>query len=342
MAGIRTYGRHVRVGNWSEDVVLDEEMLKDFLEKKEKGELVFQKTNLVKQNMLKKIDLTVTTDGWLHFGDVVILVNPGGDQGEHSLGWQTKRDAAAVSMHLDPSSAAMSSLTQTPREVTATRAVESCGRTAFVVTSVDGTPEGETVKYNQSFAFRLKDAFAGELYLASDQRTFLKCARRSRLQEVSLSSHTSFFTCWQVVYLDPQERMENEGLPVPVNKKVLITHCKTNQCLAVLGNYVLWTAYGKEYEVVAQTFLDSHKAEREMNHWLLVTADPAVQGQAMTDRPHAMAAMSATEDSQHRGTEGGAEEEQNMYVRHKTLPRSATSEDTAGQERKPSALTGRG
>lgn len=56
-----------------------------------------------------------------------------------------------------------------------------------------------------------------QLYLASDQRTFLKCARRSRLQEVSLSSHTSFLTCWQVVYLDPQERMENEGLPVPVS-----------------------------------------------------------------------------------------------------------------------------
>ncbi|XP_048829728.1 cilia- and flagella-associated protein 161 isoform X2 [Brienomyrus brachyistius] len=260
--------------------------------------------------MLKKIDLTVTTDGWLHFGDVVMLVNPGGDQGEHSLGWQG-RDAAAVSMHLDPGSTAMSSLTQAPREVTATRAVESRARTAFVITSVDGTPEGETVKYNQNFAFRLKDAFAGELYLASDQRTFLRCARGSCLQEVSLTSHPSFLTCWQVVCLDPQERMENEGLPVPVNKKVLITHCKTNQCLAVLGNYVLWTAYGKEYEVVAQTFLDSHKAEREMNHWLLVTADIAVQGQAMRDRPHTMASMSATEDSAHCGAKGGAEDERN-------------------------------
>lgn len=64
--------------------------------------------------------------------------------------------------------------------------------------------------------------------------------------------------------------------------------------------------------MVAQTFRDSHKAEREMNHWLLVTGDPAVQGQAMTDRPHPMAAMSATQDSQHHDTKGGAEEEPNM------------------------------
>ncbi|CDQ89848.1 unnamed protein product [Oncorhynchus mykiss] len=33
------------------------------------------------------------------------------------------------------------------------------------------------------------------------------------------------------------------------NSKVLISHCKTNQALAVLGQHILWTPFGKEYEV---------------------------------------------------------------------------------------------
>ncbi|CAG13076.1 unnamed protein product, partial [Tetraodon nigroviridis] len=59
------------------------------------------------------------------------------------------------------------------------------------------------------------------------------------------------------------------------NEKVLIIHCKTNQALAALGHQVLRTTYGKEYEVTAHTFLDSHKAEQEENHWVMCTSDPA-------------------------------------------------------------------
>lgn len=35
------------------------------------------------------------------------------------------------------------------------------------------------------------------------------------------------------------------------------------------------TTYGKEYEVTAHTFLDSHKAEQDENHWIVCTSDPA-------------------------------------------------------------------
>ena len=31
------------------------------------------------------------------------------------------------------------------------------------------------------------------------------------------------------------------------------------------------TQFGREYEVVAKTMLDSHKAEQPANHWILVT-----------------------------------------------------------------------
>ncbi len=34
------------------------------------------------------------------------------------------------------------------------------------------------------------------------------------------------------------------------------------------------TSFGKEYEIVAHTYLDSHKAEKDVNHWLIKTGHP--------------------------------------------------------------------
>ncbi|KAG5849040.1 cilia- and flagella-associated protein 161 [Anguilla anguilla] len=317
MAYIRTYSSRVHIGNWTEDVALEEDTLKDFLDRRERGELTIQKTGLLKQNILKKVDLSVSTDGWLHFGDTVMLVNPGSER-RHSASHQQKtpQDPAAIGINADVSGLSANSSIGAPCAVSGTRTFEPSARTAFVITSVDGSPVGETLKYNQRFALRTTNGFAGGLWLESDLKTPLKYAKMSRLQEVSLTDEPSFLSCWNVVYFDPQERLEYEGLPVPVNTKVLIAHCKTNHCLGVLGNYVLWTSFGKEYEVVAQTFLDSHKAECDVNHWLFVTANPGMESQAILDRPDPMANTTATENLENQFTESSdnrlADEKQDM------------------------------
>ncbi|KAM6960604.1 cilia- and flagella-associated protein 161 [Aplochiton taeniatus] len=277
MAHVRTYRPSVRVGNWNEDVTLEEDLLKDFLERKSKGELSVQKTGYLKQNILKQVDLSVSQASCLCFGDVVMLVNVGG----------SGRDGSAISINADVSSfgPGPDPVIEGPCGISAGRSLKPCTRVAFVITSVDGSAEGEALRYDQSFTLRTTSGFAGGLYLTSDSRTFQKCAKTSRLQEVNLENQCSFLSWWKVVHFDPQERLEYEGLPVPANTNVLITHCKTNQDLAVLGEHVLWTRYGKEYEVVGQTFVDSHKAERDVNHWMLVTSDPTAEGKTMLERP---------------------------------------------------------
>ncbi|XP_034540660.1 cilia- and flagella-associated protein 161 isoform X2 [Notolabrus celidotus] len=231
--------------------------------------------------MLRPVNLTVTTDGRLHFGDVVMLVNLGGENREYS----------AVSINAD-----MNSLTKPPSPgikapcgVSAGRDIQACTRTTFIITSVDGSPEGSTLHYEQSFALKTTSGFAGGLYLMSDRQSFQKCAKNSRLQEVNLDEDFSFLSWWKIMHFDPQERLENEGQPVPANLKVLIKHCKTNQALAVLGDQVLWTTFSKEYEVTAHTFLDSHKAEKDTNHWILCTSDPAGNGLLLPNHPQSVA-----------------------------------------------------
>ncbi|XP_072551114.1 cilia- and flagella-associated protein 161 [Salminus brasiliensis] len=286
MTNFRTYRPSVRVGNWREDVTLEEDSLRDFLHRKDRGELSIQRTGLLRQSILKPVSLSVSGDGCLRFGETVMLVNSGGTDLD-------PREPCSLSIVADLSN--MSSHSQAssdpglhgPCQVGGASSLKPCVRNALVITSVDGTPDGELLRYEQSFALRTTGGFAGELYLASDHRTFQKCAKRSRLQEVSLVEQLNFLCWWRVVYFDPQERLEQEGCPVQGNLKVLISHCKTNQCLAALANHELWTPFGKEYEIVAHTFLDSHKAERDSNHWLFVTADPGQEEQSLLQRPQA-------------------------------------------------------
>ncbi|XP_052437996.1 cilia- and flagella-associated protein 161 [Carassius gibelio] len=280
MAHVRTYNPRVRVGNWKEDVTLEEETLQNFILQKDRGELTVQKEGDLRQNILKPVSLSVSQDGFLHFGDTVMLVNSGG--GEH-----VQRGSCVLSIIADSSNITSKSDTNSvphllgPLQVGGAHSMTPCVRNAFIITSVDGTSDEEVLRYDQSFALRTTAGFAGELFLASDHRTFLKCAKKSRLQELSLVEEFDFLCWWKVIYFDPQERLENEGYPVQVNSKVLISHCKTNQCLAALGNHILWTPFGKEYELSAHTFLDSHKAERDNNHWLFFMAHPANQNQSL-------------------------------------------------------------
>ncbi|KAK7891485.1 hypothetical protein WMY93_023448 [Mugilogobius chulae] len=274
---LRTTAR-AKVGNWYEDLRLEQDTLREYLEKKERGELAAQKSDFLKEHILKPVSLSVSTDGAVHFGDTVMLVNVGGP----------RRESTALSINAEVSSLSRGESSpglQSPCEVSAAPQLQACTRTALIIASVDGSLEGTHLHYEQTFALKSTGGFARGLFLTSDIRTFQKCAKKSRLQEVSLEADGSFLSWWKVVHFDPQERLEHEGLPVPANAKVLIVHCKTNQALAVLGNQVLWTMLGKSFEVTAHTFLDSHKAEEENNHWWICTSDPGQEGLVLFNRP---------------------------------------------------------
>jgi len=62
----------------------------------------------------------------------------------------------------------------------------------------------------------------------------------------------------------------------------------------MVDKYKVNTPFGREYEVVAYTKLDSHNSEVDQNHWVLVTANPEDTKKTMLDR----VLKSITEDDQ--------------------------------------------
>ncbi|XP_053478407.1 cilia- and flagella-associated protein 161 [Ictalurus furcatus] len=282
MAQERVYNPRVRMGNWREDVTLEEEALREFLQKKDRGELTIQKNGVLRENLLQPVSLSVSPDGLLRFGDTVMLLNVRGMTRDpcDPCALSIIADLSNIATHLETNSKPH---LRGPCPVGGASSIQPCVRNAFIITSVDETADGEILRYEQNFALRTTAGFGGQLYLASDHRTFQKCAKKSQLQEVSLVEQMDFLCWWRLVYIDPQERLEHEGFPVQVNSKLLLSHCKTNQCLAALPDHTLWTVFGKEAEITARTLLDSHKAEQDCNHWMFMAADP---GEPSAPRHH--------------------------------------------------------
>ncbi|XP_072038103.1 cilia- and flagella-associated protein 161-like [Amphiura filiformis] len=273
---VRTYNPSVRVGNWNEDLCLEEDMVKDFLEKRERGELEIQKASQLRESVLGKTELSVTSDGFVHFGDRVMVVNEADTCQVRTQPGVEPRQANALAINTSNSN------------VSASRMLEPSARSTFVIVPVDpAIREGTVLTYGKHFHLCTLPSMGGNLRLQSDIATFQSSAKKSRKQLVSFVDQTPspYLTEWRILNFNPQIRFETEGLPVPANQKIIFNHCKSNQDLCVLSDCMVKTAFGKEYEVVAYTDLDSHKAEKDVNHWLIKTGHPGEPSTMATTLP---------------------------------------------------------
>jgi len=255
---VRTYNPSVRVGNWNEDIQLEEDTLKDFLERKERGELLIQQSAALNESAFSKVDLSVSRDGKVHFGDIVILVNPAPANGD--------RGPAVISI--------------SGEGVTASGNVTAASRTALRIVSIDGTAEGTSLKYEQPFALA---TVQGGMYLYSDRASFSKnYAKKSRHNAVMCGQSNPKLAEWKARAFNPQIRMELEYTDVPANRPIIIAHRTTNQNLCLEKDHSLRTPFGQEFEVSGFTKLDSHKAEEDGNHWMLQCSVPGDDVMPMT------------------------------------------------------------
>ncbi|XP_074736116.1 cilia- and flagella-associated protein 161 [Strix uralensis] len=279
------YRPGVLIGNWNEDAYLQEDRFRDFMRKRERGELLTQKINKLQDNLLKKIQLSVSKDGLVHFGDTVMLLNPPNKSSVEN--YPGACGSLTLAIDLDEISIYSAESLQVPCGVSAVKNVDPMGRNTFCILSVDGDAVGEPIRFGQNFGLGTTGGLSDQmLYLASDHKSFMRSAKKSYLQQVFLTDERSYLTCWKATFLDPQLRLEYEGFPVHANSKIIITHCHTNRSLAVPRNFWTRSYFGKEYEVICHTYLDSHKAEEDKNYWEIVTGNPGDEDGTMIDRPN--------------------------------------------------------
>jgi len=282
----RTYNPNVRVGNWNEEICLDEDRLKDFLDKQQSGTLLIQRTQKLMHTLLEK---TERKEGdTVVYGGNVILVNPG-REGINSDDKQISnmprellngRKSTSISINVDEwPVGGLETLVQEPLALSGAPDAEvSCIRNTFKIVA-PGRSENEPLRYGDKFAMQSllgQGEISKGMFVFSDRQRLganntanrkmggVSPLQLTPVEEDSNIPYGAFFT---VESYDPLLRMEHEGLPVPKNQGVLLKHCSTGQHVAVLDDSVNRTPFGHELSIGAKTYKNSHKAERDNNYW---------------------------------------------------------------------------
>ncbi|XP_076444002.1 cilia- and flagella-associated protein 161-like [Babylonia areolata] len=263
-----------------------QETLKHFLSKRDNGELMIQKNSEFLSTLNKKIEISISQDYSLHIGDQVMVLCPAPDPGDPNNTWpDNPRGDMVVAAHItSPADLLLGRQSTEPLLATATRTLEPNQRTVFSIESVEGGMKGYKVKHGEPFYLRLVSQTLGQLYLCSDRVAFNKRAVKSKHQLVFFSPHPSYLGHWMLVHKNPRLRLEYEHLPVEANEKCALVHCKTNNCLAV-EDFGVHTPFGRELEVAAHTYLDSHRVEKDNNQWVLLLAVPGSRAQPVPYQP---------------------------------------------------------
>ncbi|XP_027377347.1 cilia- and flagella-associated protein 161 isoform X5 [Bos indicus x Bos taurus] len=150
------YGPRVRIGNWNEDVYLEEEIMKDFLAKRDKGQLLIQRNRRLKENLLRPMQLSVSEDGYIHYGDKVMLVSPDHPETEADL---FLPGDLSLCMTPDEIKAHLSNELEVPCGLSAAQTKIPVGRNTFTILCAAGEVIGQVLRYGQNFRLGITGGF---------------------------------------------------------------------------------------------------------------------------------------------------------------------------------------
>eukprot|EP00933_Yihiella_yeosuensis_P051028 TRINITY_DN48859_c0_g1_i1.p1 TRINITY_DN48859_c0_g1~~TRINITY_DN48859_c0_g1_i1.p1 ORF type:complete len:299 (-),score=75.14 TRINITY_DN48859_c0_g1_i1:83-979(-) len=234
LTGGPKYAHRTRIGNWNEDLELEEIKLKDYLKKKETGTLIVTAKQEQLASSLVPDQLSNSPDGLLHFGMKVMCVN------HQSKGVLSANPFDAVAK-----------ATEAFMLTTAANA-SPCVRNVFELARVDENDgfEGDAIHYGQNFRLVLMpfSKIPAPAFMHSEMVTGLAAAKFSRHQEVTAVTAPSGETKWQFLYPDTSARFEMEGAPVPAGSPLVLRHVQTGSFLAS-DEIPYHNLFGVEFEV---------------------------------------------------------------------------------------------
>jgi len=246
LTGGPKYQHRVRIGNWSEDLELEEIKLKDYLKKKETGSLMVTAKQKQLEECLQQTQLSGNPDDTLQWGNQVMLLNH-----------QSK-----AFMAVNPYDNAVKAheawmLTTSPMGV-------PCVRNSFELERADPHDgfEDDCVHYSQNFRCKIHpfSKIHSPAYMHSELVTALAAAKFSRHQEVTALGAPTGETLWQILHPDVHQRFETEGEPVQAGSPVVFRHVATGSFLAS-DEIPYNNLFGLEFEVHCYPYYSLGKAQ---------------------------------------------------------------------------------
>jgi len=234
LTGGPRYQHRVRIGNWSEDLELEEIKLKDYLRKKEMGKLMVTGKQKQLEESLMQMSLSPSPDGLLHFGQKIMLVNHQSKSYMCANPYEeVVKDHQAFMLNTGPND-------------------NACVRNVLEIVRGDHDDgyEDDVVHFGQNIHCKIHpfSKIDRPAYMHSELVTALAAAKFSRHQEVTALTAPTGETLWQVLFPDSSSRFETDGEPVPAGSPCVIRHVLTGSFLAS-DEIPYNNIFGTEYEV---------------------------------------------------------------------------------------------
>ncbi|XP_037823448.1 cilia- and flagella-associated protein 161 [Lucilia sericata] len=283
LASRSRYRPNVRLGNWFEDICLEQDKLRVFKDLRDRGELLVEKTRRLFDNFHKEIVLEAPKEN-VRFGAVVQLM----PYNMQICEYDNSDVHPALSVVINERVVRRSQNINDECELTIAPSVKPCVRNSFrIVSSDEKERTNELLKYGQHFRLECVETSADPLLLYSAQ----KSADLNSMISTTFSSRKygelnlklglclkrncgpgklipSAYTNWFCQHVDPTQRFETDGTPLPSNKPLVITHAATNRNLAA-ENVVIQTLFGTEFLVSVQNYKTIYKRENWKNIWMI-------------------------------------------------------------------------
>ncbi|KAF4758318.1 hypothetical protein FOZ63_005580 [Perkinsus olseni] len=234
-----------RIGNWCEEVELNDLRMKEYVSKKEAGDLlVISKQLMLERALQPSVAKLRGNDGTLRNGDTVML-----------------RNAASECFLSGNAEERIPGRKSTAYAVTTGPNATPCVRNVFAVELVNSDDKNaeEPVRYGDEVRLRLRGFIPdSDCYLYSEMVSALAASKCSRKQEVGALDKPAGNTRWQILHPDGKMRFETEGEPIKADQPVVIKHLSSGSYLAS-DKIKQMNIFGAENEVHAHCYYSANK-----------------------------------------------------------------------------------
>ncbi|KAJ2947893.1 hypothetical protein O0L34_g9683 [Tuta absoluta] len=265
-----TYCNSVLVGNWSEERLKNQYEFKLFLRKRDRKELLLQRSRTLFSNLLMEKPLQISGNFVLFGYNVQVVASdmpakpksPGQKQ-QYGLAMSslvTARQVDYIQNIADGCLMTLSPIT-TP-----------CCRNTFVILSAaDEKAYGVKMNYGDEFFLKAEnygDPEAPPLYV---RYTPLGIPGPKDVMPLSLSTTKDSNCRFTALPLYTRDYLELLGNPVQTQTRLVVKNCIADQCLSVMNQNWMQTFFGAECGVTCRNYQDLHKRFAAENVFKLVS-----------------------------------------------------------------------
>ncbi|XP_073958319.1 uncharacterized protein [Choristoneura fumiferana] len=238
-----SYNNGVLVGNWSEERLKNEYEFKIFLRKRERRELLLQRSRNLFSNLLKERPLAISGT-FILFGFNVQLVASDmlakpkceGSKPQYGLALSSLVTARQVDYMQNINDGCLMTLSPitTP----------CCRNTFVILSSEDESLRGVKMNYGDEFFLKAEnygDPDAPPLYVRYTPEGAPSPANR---MPIRLSSTKDTNCRWSTIPLLPRDRLEGQGSAVKTGAKLIIKNCVADKNLCVMNQQWMQTFFG--------------------------------------------------------------------------------------------------